>query len=706
MSGFLASRIILLSALPLFGGMPSWGLAAGPGTAMPARQVAESEDPTAAPIRLVPLNRTEERQPPEARPGEETGEQPGEQRPPPPSVVRVAPPMRNPPPPGRSAVQPAPPVVRAGPAATPGTGVVPRDPATGLPLPSISPAAGHAGAPSAAPSDTPTLTPLREPAPAPVREEDRRGRLGASTIVVDSLPDLNPDSVGTLDAASGGLGAGLWQGVDRPTLDRMLPRLPAALRSLVLRDLMRRLLLSNATAPGGNTGGGGSLLALRLERLLAMGDFEGMRDLREAGPKRISDPITERTLVDSLLLAGDADGACKFVNQRIVERESVRFAKILIFCQARAGEHDRAALGLGLMREEQAEEDPAFVTLVDAMGGDEEARVESLRRPSPLILAMMSAAKQELPLDISGTMAPPLLRAIAASDNAPQTVRLEMAERAAALGVIPVEAVLEIYAGMTFSPEDFERSTNIGPADYGPEARALLYQALRRQMDPVERGRLLQRSWHLAGRFGLYPLAARVTAPVLQGMPPSPDLAWFAPDAARALFAAGQRDRAMAWIESMRGRAGAGSVIVAALWPLAQLAGDLVVWDPRALESWAFTQRRMHGPDAEDRIALLYALFSGLGVNAGNEQQWDLLLPRPVIAAVDAVPEAWREANDAALAGRRGEMLARILTGVGTRELVEVSPAGWRVIVASLRAVGLEAEAKALALEAAVAAGL
>lgn len=694
MSGFRASCIILLSAAPLLGGMPAGGLAA-----MPAGQVAESDEAADAPIRLVPLKRTDERQPPEKRPPEKRQ---------PPPVARVAPPAT--PEVDRLPVGPAPSIVQAGPAAAQGGGTALREPATGQPLPSISPAAGHPAAspeaPSATPSGPPLLTPLPRPAPAPVEEEDKRGRLGASTIVVDSLPDLNPDSVGTLDAASGGLGAGLWQGVDRPTLDRMLPRLPAAVRSLVLRDLMRRLLLSNATAPGGNTSSGGSLLALRLERLLAMGDFEGMRDLRKAGPKRNTDPIAVRTIVDSMLLAGDTDGVCKLVGQQIVEHEISQFAKILIFCQARAGEHDRAALGLGLMREEQAEEDPAFVTLVDAMGGDEEARVESLPHPSPLILAMMSAAKQELPLDIGGATAPPMLRAIAASKSAPQSVRLELAERAAALGVVPVETVLDIYAGMTFSPEDFERSTNIGPADYGPEARALLYQALRRQMDPVERGRLLQRSWHLAGRFGLYPLAARVTASVLQGMPPAPELAWFAPDAARALFAAGRHDRAMAWIESMRGRAGAGSVIVAALWPLAQLAGDIVVWDPRALESWAFTQRRMHGPDAEDRIALLYALFSGLGANAGNEQQWDLLLPPPVIASVDAVPDAWREVNDAALAGRRGEMLARILVGVGSRELVEVPPSGWRVIVASLRAVGLEAEAKALALEAAVAAGL
>ena len=698
MSGFRASGILLLSALPFVGGMSPWGLAEAPETGAPPRRVAESEFSTDAPIRLVPLNRTDEKQPSEARPEERQPPAPA------PPVIQAAPRAPAPAPP---MAQAAPPVVQTAPSAIPDTSAAPRDPTTGQILPWISPSAGHTVAPSDSPADAPTLIPGPEgaPTPAPVPQVDRRGRLGASTIVVDSLPDLNPDSVGILDETSGGFGAQLWRGVDRPTLDRMLPRLPAAVRSLVLRDLMRRLLLSNATAPGGNTSSG-SLLALRLERLLAMGDFEGMRDLLKAGPKQITDPVAGRVAAESLLLAGDIDGVCEFVNRQIIEHESKLFAKTLIFCQALAGEHDRAALGLGLMREEQAEEDPAFVTLVDAMGGDEEARVESLPNASPLILAMMSAAKQELPMDVGDTTAPPMLRAVAASDNAPQTVRLEMAERAAALGVIPVGRVVEIYGAMAFSTEDFERAANIGPADYGPEARALLYQALRRQMDPIERGRLLQRSWHLAGRFGLYPLIARVTAPVQQGIPRSPDLAWFAPDASRALFAAGRRDQAMAWIETMRGRAGAGSVIVAALWPLAQLAGDVVVWDPRSLESWAFTQRRMYGPDAEDRIALLYALFSGLGVNTGNEQQWTLLLPPSVIAAVDAVPEAWREAGEAALAGRRGEMIARILIGVGTRELADVRPAGWRLIVDSLRAAGLEAEAKALALEAAVAAGL
>lgn len=597
-----------------------------------------------------------------------------------------------------------------------------------------------------APSPVPTPAPSPDAGTAPGAAKGAalgttRGSLGASSIVVDTLPDLNPDSVGVLDETRGGLGADMWRGTGRERLDGLLRQLPAAPRSLTLRDLMRRLLLSNATAPGGNTGGDtggdsgrGSLLALRLERLLAMGELDGVRDLLQAGGTRDSTRdsagVAVRAEVELLLLAGDLKGACETVLRRIAEYESTLLTKILVFCQALAGEHDRAALGLGLMREEQSEQDPAFVLLIDAMGGDEEARVESLPEPSPLVLAMMGAAGQELPLDTAGATAPTVLRAIAASDNAPDSVRLEVAERAGALGVVPVATVARAYGDIAFVAADFERTGQIGPADYGLEARALLYQAMRRQMDPVERGRLLQRSWHLADRFGVYPLTARVTAPVLLGVPPTPELAWFAPDAARALFTAGQRDQAMAWYDMMRKRAGGNSVIVAALWPLAQLSGGEVVWDAVALQSWAFTQRRLHGPDAESRIALLYALFSGLGVGGnvegefasqgdasasaaeagrnvpGRMEDWALLVPQTVLTAVDAVPEAWADTRAAAADGRRGETVALILVGVGTGELTGITPAGWRVVIAALRTVGLEAEARALALEAAVAAGL
>lgn len=569
--------------------------------------------------------------------------------------------------------------------------------------PSAPPASSPGTAQPGAPAGTPPLA--RPPAPA-----QRRGYLGASTITVDSLPSLDPDSLGILGDDGRGLGADMWVGTDRATLEQLLSRLPGSVGSLTLRDLMRRLLLTTALAPEGPprpVPGAVSLLALRLQALLAMGEVESARALIDASSKRKRDALSARADVESLLLLSRIQEACTAADRHLADHDSTVLSKTMIFCQAIEGQHERAALGLGLMREEQAEADPAFVILVEALAGNEEAKVTSLPSPSPLVMAMMAAAQQDLPADVAAASAPAILRLIATSDNVPIDVRLVAAERAASLGIIPADAVAELYGGMSFIDEEYESAGRMGASEYGPQGRALLYRAARRQIDPVERGRLLQRLWYLAGRYGDYPLAARLSVPVVRGIPPAPELTWFAPDAARALFAAGQSQQATIWFEVMRERAGANSVIVTSVWPLARLSvGDRLPWNPAALEGWALNQRRVYGPDGEVRIALLYALMSGLGTDAGEAQNWALLLPQPVLDSVDTVPESWRQSQAAAAAGRRGETVARILTGVGERPLKDIEPATWRVVIGSLRAVGLEAEARSLALDAAVAAGL
>lgn len=573
------------------------------------------------------------------------------------------------------------------------------EPAKPAPPAPPSPGAAQPGAPA-------VEVPLARP-PAPAQ---RRGYLGASTITVDSLPSLDPDSLGILNDDGRGLGADMWAGTDRATLEQLLSRLPGSVGSLTLRDLMRRLLLTTALAPEGPprpAPGAVGLLALRLQALLAMGEVESARALIDASSKRKRDALSARADVESLLLLARIQEACTAADRYLADHDSTVLSKTMIFCQAIEGQHERAALGLGLMREEQAEADPAFVILVEALAGNEEAKVTSLPSPSPLVMAMMAAAQQDLPADVAAASAPAILRLIAMGDNAPIDVRLVAAERAASLGVIPADAVAELYGGMSFIDEEYERAGRMGASEYGPQGRALLYRAARRQIDPVERGRLLQRLWHLAGRYGDYPLAVRLSVPVVRGIPPAPELTWFAPDAARALFAAGQRQQATVWFDVMRERAGANSVIVTSVWPLARLSvGERLPWNPAALEGWALNQRRVYGPDGETRIALLYALISGLGTGAGRAQNWALLLPQPVLDSVDAVPESWRQSQAAAAAGRRGETVARILTGVGERPLKDIEPATWRVVIGALRAVGLEAEARSLALDAAVAAGL
>jgi hypothetical protein len=68
-------------------------------------------------------------------------------------------------------------------------------------------------------------------------------------VSVVDLPALNPDEVGLLDDAHGGLGVDLWHGSSLALIGKGLPLLPDQPGWRSLRALQLRLLQSGATLP-------------------------------------------------------------------------------------------------------------------------------------------------------------------------------------------------------------------------------------------------------------------------------------------------------------------------------------------------------------------------------------------------------------------------------------------------------------------------
>ncbi len=522
-------------------------------------------------------------------------------------------------------------------------------------------------------------------------------------ITVDSLPDLDPDSAGALGGAAGGLGLDLWEGTTRGLVTVHIPKLPARSRSPAARDLMRRLLLSTAAAPKGLVFGH-SLISLRLERLIAMGDVAGTKALLEAAPERVADALFARLEVEGRFLAGDRTRACEAATRHLRRHQGVELEKALVFCQALAGDHDKARLGLELIREQEAKEDRAFALLFEAVAGDKEARVESLPKPSTLHLAMMEAAGQAPPADAAA--APTVDRFIAASGAADLERRIAAAERAVGAGALPVPALARLYGQAAFKTGEIVDAVETAIADYGPRSRALLYQAARRPSPPKLRGAVLQTSWRLARERGRHGVAARVTAELAAKLTPAPNLAWLAGDAARAFYAAGNYAAALPWVRLLESMGPANAEEATAVWPLARLAGgEAVAWSEIRLQNWVLGERRRRGAKAQARIDLVRALFAGLregpsAVPAGSGR------PGGAGGSTARIPQRWYGLREAARAGRRGETVVLALVGLGERKLNELDPDGIRLVLASLVAVGLEAEARELAVEAALAAGL
>jgi hypothetical protein len=511
-------------------------------------------------------------------------------------------------------------------------------------------------------------------------------------VQVETLAALDPSSVGVLNEDQGGLGLDMWLGTRRSLVERLLPRLPATTQSPAMQSLMRRLLLSTARVPEGEATAP-SLLGLRVERLIAAGALEAVGALLRVVPAHLDDKALARADVASRLLAGDNSGACVRTQGAVRRDDDPYWLKALSFCKALDGEHAAASLGVALLRE-QGVEDEAFYTLIDALAGDAAAKLDSLIAPTALHLAMLRASRRAIPADaIEGTN-PAFLGVIATSPNAELEVRLLAAERAEAGGTLSTRALGQIYASIAFAPEALASAVTTAEADRGPHGRALLYQAIEIETVPEIKAELLRAAWRLAREDGRFQAAARLERSAVLSIEPSFELAALAIDAGRALLAVGELEAAQRWFDVAPIEASP------ALWPLMVIANPegAVPFSPVILGEWIEGQE---GP----RLALMLSLLDGLG-HTPEPRQWEVLLDGPLtVSSYAPSPAISLGLEAAAAAGRVGETVLLALLALGEPGPGGADPMSLRAVLKALSLVGHEADARSLALEAALAGG-
>ncbi len=560
--------------------------------------------------------------------------------------------------------------------------------------------------PTVSPGVTPDTAPAA-PAPDAVPETPSYG-----DIEINRLGELDPQSLGILGPEHGGLGADAWAGSDRLAVEALLRELPGDLASPTLRRLATRLLLSSAKAPGQALAQGGSptiadalasaeesdFLRLRAERLHALGELAGLNRLLGLVPQWVEDPWLAQAQVDGLLLAGRDDDACSQVPDGLGRHpQDLYWAKAQIFCQFVAGQTDQALLGLDLLREQAPDSDAAFFRLADNfLGADPGATAgEAL---TPLTLAMLRHTGGALPVAAVDGASPLLLHGIAGLTGGDHAVSAAAVERLTEIGALPGERLAGAYGAFEFTAA--ELADALANAERIPESegggvrgRALLYQAANRESLAATRAEILRAAFLSAEDAGRAVAMARAALPVMSELAPTADLAWFAPLAARTLYRAGQFERAGAWLAVLRldGQRHPESLeAYAGLRPLMRLAGG---GEPFA-----------DGADGDARHRLLlYVLSRSLGqqedlawvgADVGGDAQFLERLPRLLAL------------GDAAAAGRRGETVLLSVVSLDPAAPAGSHPLALGYVVSALTAVGLGGDARALAIEAALAAGL
>ncbi|HET6519720.1 MAG TPA: hypothetical protein VFG47_07845, partial [Geminicoccaceae bacterium] len=290
--------------------------------------------------------------------------------------------------------------------------------------------------------------------PAPDREAGRLAPPPEPAVQVERLAPPSVDAIGL--PAPEGLGDDVWDGGDpRAALD-LLERLPARTANPALRALTRRLLASGGPPVDGG-GEEGRPLALRVERLLAMGELDAALALLGRLPAGQGGEALERLAAEALLLAGGTDDACARGGEGGARSFQGPFwSKLGALCRLRAGERAEARLAVELLREETGRgggeaDDPLLFALFDTIdAGAGGGSVEGLPPaaadgPSPLHLALLREARLPVPGEPLDRLAPGHLAAIARDSATPAARRVAAAERAAALGALPAGELAAVY---------------------------------------------------------------------------------------------------------------------------------------------------------------------------------------------------------------------------------------------------------------------
>ncbi|MBI1261630.1 MAG: hypothetical protein GC184_07880 [Rhizobiales bacterium] len=556
----------------------------------------------------------------------------------------------------------------------------------------------------AAPSAPMTLYPTgKAEAAVPTSREISAVPGGSSGgIVMGTLGTVDMSSTGLIDSQQGSLGADMWDGATRADIDQYLANMPVATSSPVMSDLARRLLLTGAEPPPG-AAGGPSMLATRLNRLIAAGDVPHALELANNG-SRDRTPSVAIEHARAALAATKPDEACAMLsdippgNDPAHDEVAAFSIKLSAFCQIRADNKPVAMLTVDLAREEGLD-DPLFYSLAgQAIDGIK------LKAADPAELSIMDAsyyrlAERELPADAASIAAPALLLWLARDESLSAETRILAGERAVMLRLMTGQELVDLYKLPPFTQVDFD---GLQTAQFPASAamrRALLYQATLAEAVPETRINLIRLAFSTGEAGHLYFATVQAYLPVMTSIAPSMAMKDLAPAAVRAYLLIGDEPRAESWFKLMSQGGGIGrnarelGAIMGLSAPEGSQDMDAIANDIRAdLSSGESRIRSFAMTEAMLRDALGQTLPGDI---------WQTIVDvSPTVTGRMPAQVVLTQLDVASRRGVVGETVMLAIDALGADGVEDIHPRAVAQVVASLRAVHLDSEARRLATEA------
>lgn len=489
------------------------------------------------------------------------------------------------------------------------------------------------------------LVPSRSSAPEPtqtVQPERLPGTPGKTGIEVDGLSKIDTESVGVLTRKDGGFGIDMWQGVTRTNAVNMINAMPHRSGSAALREISALLLLSRARAPVAVGEGSPSLLSARARALLATGDVDNAELFLAAAPRQ--DRPVGLDVVDAQIqvIRFNNARACGLARNSQGASNDDFWQRLLVYCDALDGKSDSVNFGLSLLREISGD-DPALVLLADAVLSGKSVILDKIENPTPIHVALSRAAKVELPASVAETENPLVLHSLAMTPNMSVGGRIEAAERAVPMGALSANELRRLYQQVTFTEPDLANALTRAQEIGGAGARALLYQAAAKQNIPTARAEIISSALTFAREDGRYMAAVEAFRPLIDRLPPSPEMVWFALTGVRAYLALGSASGTERWLALLRASASVrdeSRLALARVRPLARLlgVGDKAIPLETVIADWRNTLD--DSPEISDYRALVNGMFMAVGETL-PPVVWDGINAGPPKSQVMPSPAIW-----------------------------------------------------------------
>ena len=545
----------------------------------------------------------------------------------------------------------------------------------------------------------------------------------SNTVSVTDLPKINPSWIGSLSFDDGGLGWDMWKDTDVSFAKLLLGELPVNAPSPAMRNLAKRLLISEAYQPEKKEEKGlkaispsgkpievvdsdATFLSLRFTKLASLGAKNELLELSQTVP--LEDMVGElaKSAIYARLLSGETEKVCSEVIGFAKRTNETYWRKALIVCQLIKGDRDAALLSLELLLAELNSEDK-FSELIYALA-DESTKIKFDEESIyfKILIAVLPGKqldKHRLNLEPSG------LSVVAQNLDLPWDIRMLAAEKAVLAGSLSSIYLAELASQYNFNEEIFSRAASESNSMKGFKARTLLLQAAARNTSLIERARFLRLLLDRADNDLVFKVYAEVSMPILLTVKPRSDLIWFASSAARSAIAGGNYTLASDWL-SVLGKTidldyeSSGSLL--RLLPLVAISGESLPSpfnQGQATDVWSGLSDNFTRIDKEKRASRLLVLLSAMGIEP-KPGAWKDIISKQNLYVKEKIPStALRyQLHDAAKNKRIAEVVSISLIMLGSEGPSKSGLVTLNAVIRALREVGLESDAREIAIEAAI----